>query len=75
MKVLISVSNYKEKVGFKVSKDFQPNTLAIRKRELPFEGEYQITLGDEESGKSLTLEKEELKKLGTLINDLLNGTL
>lgn len=75
MNVLISVSNFTEKVGFKVSKDFQPNTLAVRKRELPFEGEYQITLGDEENGKSLSLEKDDLKKLATLISDLLNGKL
>jgi len=75
MNVLISISNYRDKVGFSVKADYQENSLAIRKRELPFDGEYQITVGDEEQGKSLNLKKEELQKLANLINDLLNERL
>ena len=75
MNVLIKVVNYWDKIGFSIKADYQENSLAIRKREPPFEDEYQITVGSEEDGKSLNLKKEELQKLGNLINDLLNEKL
>lgn len=75
MNVLISVANYREKVGFRVIMDFQKNSLSVRRREVPFEDDFQIIIGDEEDGEALTFKRGELKKLATLINNLLNEKL